>query len=396
MFRKARAVIGAGYGDEGKGLLTDYHGSNGADAVVRTNGGAQAGHTVVTPDGRRHVFHHVGSAAFLNIPTHLSKDFILNPVFLKTELDDLDNLGVKPLLSADPRSLVTTPYDMIINQIAEIARGSARHGSCGLGIGETVERNLQPDLALQFRDLLADDSTLLTKLQAIREQWVMPRLARLGVVDVPDQFHDVLTGDGLIERFVADCREFRELVRRLDDRAVVGELIFEGAQGLLLDQDYGAFPHVTRSNTGLKNMVDFCVDAGISHIDATFATRCYTTRHGAGPLAHVDAQPTDWLTMVDPTNAPNPWQGAIRAAPLDTAVLGSAIRFDLGYASGLVSCQPHLSVSCLDQIADGFRLFDGNKEIVVSPADASERISQLVDLPVVYQSFGPTRSTIIR
>jgi adenylosuccinate synthase len=395
MFRKARAVIGAGYGDEGKGLMTDFHGSNGADAVVRTNGGAQAGHTVETPDGRRHVFHHVGSAAFLNIPTHLSKDFILNPVFLRTEFDDLAALGVLPLLSSDPRSLVTTPYDMIINQIAEIARGSARHGSCGLGIGETVERNMRPDLRLVFDDLFNGDSKLVTTLQAIRDQWVLPRLAKLGVAEVPEQFRAVLSGDGLIDRFLADCREFQEVVKRLDDSAVQGELIFEGAQGLLLDQDYGSFPHVTRSNTGLKNMVGFCMEAGISHIDATYATRCYTTRHGAGPLAHAAASTEGWLKMIDPTNAPNPWQGAIRSAPLDTTVLADAIQFDLGYANGKVACQPQLSVSCLDQITDGFRLFDGAEEMVVPPADASVMISRLVNLPVAYQAFGPTRSTII-
>ncbi len=394
MLRKARAVIGAGYGDEGKGLMTDYHASKGADSVVRTNGGAQAGHTVETPDGRRHVFHHVGSGAFLNVPTHLSKDFILNPVFLRTELDDLAAIGVFPRLSADPRASVTTPYDMIINQIAETVRGSARHGSCGLGIGETVERNIRSDLSLTFADLDRNTDQLATRLRRIRDNWVTPRLVALGIGTVPDQFLPALSGDGLIERFLSDCLDFRHMVERRDDGAVSGEVIFEGAQGLLLDQDYGAFPHVTRSNTGLKNMVSFCEEAGISYIDATYATRCYTTRHGAGPLAHADVSMGSWLVMVDPTNAPNTWQGAIRKAPLDVAVLAHAIRYDLAHATDKVTCSAHLAVTCLDQISNGYRLYDGDRDVSVAPAAAADTIARLTNLEAAYCSFGPTRDTI--
>lgn len=84
---RARAVIGASFGDEGKGLVTDYLCAiQGAGIVVRFNGGAQAGHTVVTPDGLRHVHHHFGSGTLWGTPTFLSQFFIVNPIAFLAEL----------------------------------------------------------------------------------------------------------------------------------------------------------------------------------------------------------------------------------------------------------------------------------------------------------------------
>ena len=86
---KISVVIGANYGDEGKGLATDYLASQGTKSlVVRFNGGAQAGHTVVTPDGCRHVFHHFGSGVFAEADTFLSKFFIVNPILFRTEFEE--------------------------------------------------------------------------------------------------------------------------------------------------------------------------------------------------------------------------------------------------------------------------------------------------------------------
>lgn len=393
MSRQARAVIGAGYGDEGKGLMTDFHASQGADVVVRYNGGAQAGHTVATPDGRRHVFHHVGSGAFVGVPTHLSRFFILNPIFLRTEMRDLQALGVNPALSADPSALVTTPFDMIINQIAETVRGNARHGSCGLGIGETVERNLRTDLALSFDDLSKGSNFLHDKLRLIRATWIESRLQTLGVGAVPEPFREALASDGLIERFVDECGDFLNIVGRTEDRDVAGDIVFEGAQGLLLDQDYGAFPYVTRSNTGLKNIVSFCEDAGIDHVDVTYATRCYVTRHGAGPLAHSTISTDGLFSIVDETNAPNAWQGTIRSAPLDVDVLRSAIEFDLGLANSAVSAKARLSVSCLDQINEGY-MFVSDGQLLPVKGDVGAAIAAATGITVGFQSFGPTRDTI--
>src|SRR5687768_6543349 len=143
--KTAVIIIGALFGDEGKGLLTDYHAARfGSDVIVaRFNGGAQAGHTVVLPDGRRHIFSHFGSGTLTGAATFLSRYFVSNPLLFLREAAELEAIGIaSPVIFADERAPVTTPYDMLINQWAETARGSAKHGSCGVGFGETVERSL--------------------------------------------------------------------------------------------------------------------------------------------------------------------------------------------------------------------------------------------------------------
>src|SRR6266850_5209509 len=98
----ARVVIGANFGDEGKGLITDYLCSKGAGIVIRFNGGANAGHTVVTPEGERHVFRHVGSGTFLGVPTFLSQFFVCNPIAFFKERAELLAMGCDPVLYAHP------------------------------------------------------------------------------------------------------------------------------------------------------------------------------------------------------------------------------------------------------------------------------------------------------
>lgn len=156
---RARVVIGANFGDEGKGAVTDHLcATEGAGVVIRFNGGAQAAHTVVTPDGRRHVFSHFGSGALADVPTFLSQFFICNPIAFLRERKSLVALRANVDIYAHPDCIVSTFADMWINQELEKSRGSYRHGSCGYGINETEplsppgtqdhdERHLEPSPA---------------------------------------------------------------------------------------------------------------------------------------------------------------------------------------------------------------------------------------------------------
>jgi len=391
--RKAQAVIGAGYGDEGKGLLTDRLASATADVViVRSNGGAQAGHTVVAPDGRRHVFHHFGSGALAGAPTHLSAFFVAHPMFFIGERQALKSLGAALAVSADSRAIVTTPFDMMINQALELSRGTGRHGSCGLGFGEAIERCLRPDHAIRTGDLFQPD--LAGRLWRIWTDWVPQRLGALGLDRLPDDIMRHIDIETVIGRFLLDCEAYLDhVILRPDSRlGEKGQVIFEGAQGLLLDQDYGAFPHVTRSNTGLRNMLSIAREAGIDGIDAHYVTRCYVTRHGAGPLAH-EAGCLAGVDIVDPTNAPNAWQGTLRLAPLDLAVLRAAIAQDLQSAgSTAIVVAPDLTVTCLDQAGSGFALLDEGGQMTVDPQDAGRRIAGGADLPLLGESWGADRT----
>ncbi len=352
---RVHAVIGAGYGDEGKGRTVDAlaHALGPGAVVVRTNGGAQAGHTVVLPGGARHVFHHLGSGALAGAGTHLSRFMVSHPMTLGGELRAVAALGGAVAVTADPRGFVTTPWDMMVNQAAEAARGGARHGSCGLGFGETVGRCEGTPFPLSVADLFTAD--LRDRLLAIRGQWLPARVQALGDAAAGSEFLALAGSDAVLDRFMLDCREFARLVRPRDDAELgsARHLVFEAAQGLLLDQRHRNFPFVTRSNTGIRNMVALAEAAGVRRMDAHYVTRCYLTRHGRGPLPG-ERGLGGLFDIDDPTNGPNPWQEAIRTGLLDPAELAAAIGADLRDAGGRqVAVQPHLSVTCLDQARDG-------------------------------------------
>ena len=391
----AKAVIGAGYGDEGKGLLTDFLAAETKDTiVVRSNGGAQAGHSVVTDDGLRHVFHHIGSGALAGARTHLSRYFVAHPMLFPAEWSALRERGAELSITSDPRTLITTPFDVAVNQALELARGGSRHGSTGLGFGETIERNRHPQFAVTMLDLFRPD--LARRLERIRSQWLPARLAALGLRGLPTSIERALDDRALGTRFIDDCERYLERVALCPDRRLQGRgrVLFEGAQGLLLDQDYGAFPHVTRSRTGLANMLDIAAEAGIAHIEVTYVTRCYVTRHGAGPLLGEAAQ-LDGICMQDATNAPNAWQGCLRVAALDTDALQRAIAHDLTHAQGRgVRVRARLAVTCLDQAVDAFTVVHGARGARLNPVHAAASIAAEAGLELGLEAWGPTRRDV--
>lgn len=405
MSYQAQAVIGANWGDEGKGLAVDRLAAAQAEAgsetiVVRSNGGAQAGHGVERPEGGRHVFHHVGAGTFTGAATHLSQFFVGHPMVLGTELSDLETLGARPRrITIDPRAPITTPWDMALNQALEIQRAGGRHGSTGLGFGETIERQ-ERGFTLSAADLWSPG--LNAKLDQIRDGWLPVRLAELDIDLATSPLAPILTGKvDLVSRFVEDCAAFRARVDLLDDAQIArtAAVIFEGAQGLQLDMDYGVFPHVTRSYTGLRNMAQIAREAGIEQIAPLYMTRAYATRHGAGPLPHETPGPDgigriDWAEIVDLTNAPNDWQGTIREAPLDGDLLRKTIARDvaLGRATG-VDIAPAIGVSCLDQIKRNGVLVKDGKPCTFATNALAEAIAETAGLPLGLKSEGPTRAS---
>ncbi len=390
--RRADVVIGAQYGDEGKGLLVDrLVAESGAGAlVVRFNGGAQAGHTVRTPEGLRHVHSHFGAGTPLGAPTFLSRRFVASPLHHAREAAVLSALGLSPTLLVDARAPVTTPYDMMLNRAAEAARGRARHGSVGAGFGETLERGLDPAHALTVADL-ADADRLVDRLRAIRDRWVPARAAILGL---PAGAVPEAAGEALVERFAQDAAAFLAAVEVVGPGFLAGwrgATVFEGAQGLLLDQDRGAFPHVTRSNTGLRNALELAAEAGIGRLDAVYATRAYVTRHGAGPLAH-ETPAAPYAGVSDPTNVPNPHQGSLRFGWLDLPALGRAVRDDLSDARGAgVDVRHRVAVTCLDQVGAAARLADGSH---VRPDDLPALAARACGAGGALGSWGPTRDHV--
>jgi len=388
--KNVSAVIGSNYGDEGKGLLTDFLAFADSALVVRFNGGAQAGHTVVTPGGCRHVFHHLGSGTLGGSPTFLSKYFIANPMILASELIELRAKGFdRPLIFIDPECRVSTPFDALLNQAAEVARGTERHGSCGLGVWETVIRS-ENGFDLRVKDLI-DEERLRIALNDIRHRWVPERREALGIKEaIP------LLGDpGLLEHYIADVQvmlrstvreEWGPWLAKKWDR-----LVFEGAQGLRLDQDNSMeLPYVSASKTGIRNVALLMKEAEIKEeLNVYYTTRPYLTRHGAGPLRNQIMFPS----FKDDTNVTNPWQGDLRFAWHDIEDLAYYIVQDRTQELG-IAVKPHLAVTCLDQVKDQEIVWFEHTDLKKgAPGDFISRLSRLTGIPMLEGLYcgGPTR-----
>lgn len=322
---KARVVIGANFGDEGKGLIVDWLCSQGAGWVVRFNGGANAGHTVVTPDGQRHIFRHFGAGSLVGVPTYLSQFFVCNPILFFEELKQLRALGIKPVVAAHPECLITTHVDMLINQHRERARGSKRHGSCGVGLHETQDRSKVDSLKLTLGDLWNDHRTQ-DQINEIGVRWSSFRVGRA--------FHS----EEAVEQFAECARAFADYVHPMGI-AQAKDPVFEGAQGLLLSQDNAEYaPHLTHSYTGMHNAKKLCAQAGLDP-EIVYVSRSYLTRHGHGRLPGEDPA----LRHDDDTNCESEWQGPLRFAPLD-AGLRERIAKDAGgtpYRLAITHCDQH-------------------------------------------------------
>lgn len=321
----AIAVIGANYGDEGKGRIVDYLASRNT-LVVRHNGGAQAGHTVVR-DGKRHVFSHFGSGTFKRAPTFLGPEFVTNPMNFKREYLTLEALDEVPsCVYIDPRCRITTPYEVIVNQEIESARGEDRHGSCGVGFHETVLRHQNHPFML-CKPARSDEYEVRQYLLKARTH----ALDRLKSYSIWKGFTTVSEGvflsPDLIDQFIHDLTfMLMNVVMEPLSRIAPQEVIFEGAQGLGLDEFYGTFPYVTHSRTGLTNVARILQEVGgAESVEAIFVTRPYATRHGAGPLP----DETNQMLGVDVTNVENPWQGKLRYAELNISQMLRRVRLDV-------------------------------------------------------------------
>lgn len=321
---KAIVLAGLGYGDEGKGTMTEYLAAKEkVSLVVRYNGGCQTAHNVVTKDGKHHTFAQFGSATLQGIPTHLSKFMMVEPFSLMKEASHLVELGIRDplkLLTIDARALVTTPYHEAVNRIKEITRGNGRHGSCGRGIGETMayaEKFNYADTVPTAKDF-QNPKDMEEKLRLLQKH-LSDRVRGLPTQEIDRELTVLDTSPRDLARVYWD---FHYNVRHTDFLAHSKRtLLFEGAQGVLLDQTYGFFPHVTRTNTTFENActilreIDFTGERKFVGV-----IRAYSTRHGAGPMPsemHED--------IPDIHNKLHPYQGNFRIGYFDLPALKYAI-----------------------------------------------------------------------
>lgn len=356
-------VAGLGLGDEGKGSFVDawVRRQSRPGWVVRYNGGPQAAHHVVLADGRSHCFAQLGAGMLQpRTRTLLSPFMLVEPLALLREADRLTRLGVVEPLSRttlSARSVVVTPFHKLLGRLRELSRGAERHGSCGLGVGQAFLDSQNPSLpSLRVEDLL-DRERLLQRL----------RFVQLVKVDQAEQVIDhwpMGSADAEPRALLAElqrrdwlgqlCEGYSQLVRSgitVDDgsqlRAVLADeeqpLVFEGAQGVLLDAVHGFFPFVTPSRTSFGNAQTLLSGRAATRVGIL---RAYATRHGPGPL--VSEAPALTTRLDEPHNVPNPWQGPMRVGWFDAV----AARYALAVVGGVDS----LALTCLDRLAGLGRL----------------------------------------
>lgn len=331
-------IVGLGFGDEGKGAAVDWLcAARDIKAVIRYNGGSQAAHNVVQPDGRHHTFAQFGSGTFHGVPTHLSEYMMVNPLNMVKEADHLVELGLP-----DPFAITTVSEDALLitdlhrvgNRIREDLRGADRHGSTGQGIGETREFSiLFPNDAPRVRDL-RNRHELPRKLVELYTYY----LAKFGNTfrdQVPplDDLLAALYGAGIGMNIVPS-----EYVNTLLDS---GDCVFEGAQGVLLDEDFGFHPHTTWSRTTTQNALELLNGREAETIGLT---RTYHTRHGAGPFPTENYE-TDTLFLPEPHNGSGTYQGEWRTGAFDLTLLN--------YARRAVGSINTIMVSHMDVLSQG-------------------------------------------
>lgn len=307
-------VLGLGFGDEGKGRTTSFLCSQTENPlVVRFNGGHQAGHTVVH-NGKRHVFSSFGSGSLQDVPTYWSKYCTFYPPSFLREYEKLD----EPRIFVDPLCPVTTPFDIEYNRKTELKN---RHGSVGMGFGATMER--QEDNYKLFVQDLFYEKVLISKLKAIANYYFAQNVAYE------------------IQNFLKDVDKVKNIIGLWDDSVIkTFTPIFEGAQGILLDQDFGFFPNVTRSNTTSKNALEIYPSAK----EVYYVTRTYATRHGNGFFPN--EVKLDLINNENETNKEHPYQGKFRTANLHADLLNYALRSDNNFSKGL---RKNLVITCMDQ-----------------------------------------------
>ena len=315
------SVIGKNFGDEGKGFVCSRLASSLKNAlIIKHNGGGQAGHTVEDPEGKwRFIHHQIGAGAEYHVPTLFADSFMPDLFQLGKEVKEFTELfGFQPILYSEKNVRVTTIDDVLLNMGAEVARGKNRHGSCGMGIEECVQRNAA-GYGITVEELATwTKQDLLDRLKQIQREYTERRAKILGIYS-SNPYYEMLHNETVLDNFVVEVKENVKLLTLVDaDRTWLEEfqnLIFETGQGLLLDQDYEAYaPHLTSSKTGIHNPPIFLEKRGIFLDEAIYVTRPYVTRHGNGPLP-CEVDPSELPGVgEDLTNRPNEWQGTLRYA----------------------------------------------------------------------------------
>lgn len=383
-------VCGLGFGDEGKGTIVDALVRRlGPSAVIRYNGGPQASHNVVAPDGAWHCFAQFGAGSLVaGSRSVLSRHMLIDLESMAVEAGVLEKKirsEAWPLQTVDPDCLLVTPMQKFVGRMREIARGAGARGSCGMGVGETILDD-ENGLSLRVRHILGGAAGR-RKLREIAEV-KLAEAAELAaaapsteIAAIQSRLRDRSDPEALFYsyRFKLDRLKIEDAVGVLRRDLSANTLIFEGAQGAMLDRRRGFVPHVTKSDTTRQNALDLLKEARFVGWPFTLGIlRAYGHRHGVGPFVSEDASVRG--RFADRRNPENRWQGPFRLGWLDLPALRCGIRMNGGVDALAVTGLDRLSGLARIRVCSAYVTPDGRRLTnLPDDAAAAERTALVSD-----------------
>lgn len=318
---KSRIIIGANLGDEGKGTVVAHYtkAATGPVLNVLTNGGAQRAHSILTEDGS-FTFKHFGSGTYHGADSYFSNYFIINPMQFVKEFEELTSRGVTiNKIYRHPDCRWTTPYDMMANQILEELRGERKHGSCGMGIWETVKRH---------QAMFCFPIDVFNIMEPTRQKAYLYKIREYfeRFVPIPDHWKEAWESPILMENFINDCKFLINNTTTILNPYDYEEIIYENGQGLMLCDTGKDIAGTTPSLTNSKAVNLLTTPENVT---VHYVTRPYLTRHGKGFLNEEQSRTTiSGDIEEDRTNHHNTFQDNFRYGVLNLETLKARILQD--------------------------------------------------------------------
>ncbi|ALB43824.1 adenylosuccinate synthase [Clostridium beijerinckii] len=370
-------VLGAQWGDEGKGKMTDYLAEE-ANVVVRFQGGNNAGHTVVVGD-KEYKLRLIPSGILyedkLNV---IGNGVVVDPKALFEEIEYLEGVGVKispEKLIVSDRAQLIMPYHKVLDKLKEKARGKNDIGTTGRGIGPCYTDKFER-CGIRVCDLLHED----VFIEKLRENVEMKNAYITKVLG-----GEALNFDDILDEYLGFAKKLRPFVQDTSVKvydAIKADktVLFEGAQGMLLDIDYGTYPYVTSSNTTAGGVSSGSGIGPNMITNAVGITKAYTTRVGKGPFpTELLGETGDWIREKGHEYGVNTGRSR-RCGWLDLVIIKTAVR-----VSGLTS----LAVTKIDTLAglEKIKVCVGYKfnDTVIDYFPAS--LEDLAECEPIYEEF---------
>jgi adenylosuccinate synthase len=376
-------VLGAQWGDEGKGKMTDYLAED-ADVVVRFQGGNNAGHTVEVGE-KQYKLHLIPSGILhdnkLNV---IGNGVVVDPIALFSELDYLEREGVKVTpekLIVSNRAHVIMPYHKLLDKLKEQARGKNDIGTTGKGIGPCYTDKFER-CGIRVCDLI--DKEVLKEKLASNIEMKNKYISMLGgqTLNFDEIYEEYLKYGERMKPFVQDTS-----VRVYDEIKKDKNVLFEGAQGMLLDIDYGTYPYVTSSNTTAGGVANGVGIGPTMITNSVGIAKAYTTRVGKGPFpTELENETGEWIREKGHEYGVTTGRSR-RCGWLDIVILKTTVR-----VSGLTS----LAVTKIDTLAglDKVKMCVGYKfnDEVIDYFPAS--LEDLAKCEPIYEEFDGWDETV--